>query len=91
VRVWLPGQAAIRVPWLLPAIEIVLLVVLPTHDLNGADDRRRTPRIALVLVAALVLAALWRRTCWSQRVPVDFAFSNASPRAGTGALRNAVA
>jgi hypothetical protein len=59
VRVWLPGHAAIRVPWLLPTIEIVLLVVLLTHDLSGADDRRRMHRIALVLAGALVLAALW--------------------------------
>jgi hypothetical protein len=36
-----------------------LLVVLLTHDLTGADDRRRMHRIALVLVGALVLAALW--------------------------------
>ena len=46
-------------PWLLPAIEVVLLVVLLTHDLSGADDRRRLHRVALVLVGALVLAALW--------------------------------
>ena len=59
VRVWLPGKGAIRVPWLLPAIEVVLLVVLLTHDLSGADDRRRMHRLALVLVGALVLAALW--------------------------------
>lgn len=59
VRVWLPGQAASRVPWLLPTIEVLLLVVLLTHDLSGADDRRRMHRLALVLVGALVLAALW--------------------------------
>ena len=45
VRVWLPGNEAIRVPWLLPAIEVVLLVVLLTHDLTGADDRRRLHRV----------------------------------------------
>jgi hypothetical protein len=59
VRVWLPGRGAIRVPWLLPAIEVVLLVVLLTHDLTGVDDRRRMHRVALVLVGALVVAALW--------------------------------
>jgi hypothetical protein len=59
VRVWLPGKGAIRLPWLLPAIEVVLLGVLLTHDLSGADDRRRMHRLALVLVGALVLAALW--------------------------------
>jgi hypothetical protein len=59
VRVWLPSRGAIRVTWLLPAIEVVLLVVLLTHDLSGADDRRRMHRVALVLVGALVVAGLW--------------------------------
>ena len=59
VRVWLPVKGATRVPWLLPTIEVALLIVLLTHDLSGADDRRRMHRIALVLVGVLVLAALW--------------------------------
>jgi uncharacterized membrane protein len=59
VRVWLPSQGAIRVPWLLPTVEVVLLVVLLTHDLTGADDRRQIHRVALILVAVLVVAALW--------------------------------
>ena len=59
VRVWLPAKGPIRVPWLLPTIEVALLIVLLTHDLSGADDRRRMHRLALVLVGALVLAALW--------------------------------
>ena len=46
-------------PWLLPAIEVVLLVVLLTSDVSGAEDRRRLHRLALVLVGALVVAALW--------------------------------
>ena len=59
VRVWLPGKGAIRAPWLLPAIEVVLLVVLFTSDVSGPEDRRRVHRVALVLVGALVVASLW--------------------------------
>ena len=59
LRVWLPGDAAVRVPWLLPAIEGVLLVVLLTSNPSGQVERRRLRRIALVLVGFLVAAALW--------------------------------
>jgi len=60
LRVWLPNESPLRVPWLLPAIEGVLLAML----LAGATGRiaRRTPwlhRLSVALVAALVLAALW--------------------------------
>jgi uncharacterized membrane protein len=60
LRLWLPSERAIRVPWLLPAVEGVLLLVV----LFGDPGRlaRRTPwvrRIVLALVVALVLAALW--------------------------------
>ena len=59
-RVWLPNQSAVRLPWLLPAIEGVLLVMLlaadPTSDARRA---RRLHRVALALVIVLVLAALW--------------------------------
>ena len=59
VRVWLPTEGAIRVPWLLPAIEGVLLVVLLTGNPSGRVERQRLRRIALVLVGLLVAAALW--------------------------------
>jgi hypothetical protein len=59
LRVWLPTEGAIRVPWLLPAIEGVLLVVLLTSNPSGRVERRRLRRIALVLVGLLVAAALW--------------------------------
>jgi hypothetical protein len=59
LRLWLPGEAAVRVPWLLPAIEAALLVVLVTSNPSGAVDRRRLRRVALMLVALLVIAALW--------------------------------
>jgi hypothetical protein len=59
LRLWLPGEGAIRTPWLLPAIEAVLLVVLVTSDPTGPAERRRLRRLALVLVGLLVAAALW--------------------------------
>jgi uncharacterized membrane protein len=59
LRVWLPGEAAVRLPWLLPVIESVLVVVLLTSNPSGHVERRRLRRIALVLVGVLVAAALW--------------------------------
>ena len=62
-RVWLPGDSAIRAPWLVPAVEAVLLAVL----LFGDPGRlaRRTPwvrRIVMGIVVMLVGAALWATT-----------------------------
>ena len=60
VRLWLPGQSASRVPWLVPALEAALLVALIAGD--PARLARRTPwvrRIAVAIVVLLVLAALW--------------------------------
>jgi hypothetical protein len=59
LRIWLPSEAASRVPWLLPALEVGLIVVLVTSDPTGPVERRRLRRVALVLVGLLVLAALW--------------------------------
>ena len=59
VRVWLPGESEIHVPWLLPAIEVALLVVLVTSDPTGPVERLRLRRISLILVGLLVAAALW--------------------------------
>jgi uncharacterized membrane protein len=61
LRLWLPGgEAAVRVPWLLPAVEVTLLVVLLVADPGSLSERRRMlRRIALALVVVLVLAALW--------------------------------
>ena len=59
LRVWLPGEGAIRIPWLLPSLEVVLVVVLVTSKPTGAAERRRLRRISLVLVGLLVAAALW--------------------------------
>ena len=59
LRLWLPAESAIRVPWLLPTIEGVLLVVLVTSDPSSLAERRRVRRVALVLVGLLVAASLW--------------------------------
>jgi hypothetical protein len=60
VRLWLPGQSAVRVPWLVPSAEAALLVALIAG--NPARLARRTPwvrRTVLALVIVLVAAALW--------------------------------
>jgi hypothetical protein len=60
VRVWLPGQAAVRVPWLVPAIEAVLLVLLLATDPHSlAKHARWLRRVAVTLVVVLVASALW--------------------------------
>ena len=60
LRVWLPHEGAVRVTWLLPAVEAVLLVVLVAGDPARLATRGRWVRPFLVaLVGALVVAALW--------------------------------
>jgi hypothetical protein len=60
VHVWLPDESAVRVPWLVPAVEAALLVVLLLADPgNLARHRRTLRRVAVVLVGLLVVAALW--------------------------------
>jgi len=59
LRVWLPGQGPLHVPWLLPSIEAVLVVVLVTSDPSRREERRRLRHVALALVGVLVTAALW--------------------------------
>jgi uncharacterized membrane protein len=59
-RLWLPGQSAVRVPWLVPSLEAALLVALVVGD--PARLARRTPwvrRIAVAIVLLLVASALW--------------------------------
>jgi hypothetical protein len=59
LRVWLPEQGAVHVPWLLPAIEAALLLVLVTNDPSSPAEHRRLRAVALLLVGTLVAAALW--------------------------------
>jgi len=59
VRIWLPGEGALHVPWLLPTVESILLVVLLTSDPSSLGARRTLHRVALTIVGILVGAALW--------------------------------
>jgi hypothetical protein len=60
LRIWLPREGFVRIPWLVPSLEAALLIVL----LLGAAGNlaRRTPwvhRGAVVLVLLFVAGALW--------------------------------
>jgi hypothetical protein len=60
IRVWLPREGAVRLPWILPSIEALLLVALVVG--NPARSAKRATwvrRIAVTLVVTLVVAALW--------------------------------
>lgn len=60
LRVWLPGEGAIRINWLVPAIEGVLLgVLLLTNPSSYARHGVWVRRVGLALVCVLVAAALW--------------------------------
>jgi hypothetical protein len=60
LRVWLPHDSIVRVPWLLPAMEAVLLVVLLAAEPQSlARHARWLRRVAVTLVLLFVLAALW--------------------------------
>src|SRR5207342_2930688 len=59
VRLWLPTESTVGVPWLLPVVELVLLGVLLASNPLGVD-RRATwlRRVSIALVCLLVVAAL---------------------------------
>ena len=60
IRLWLPDEGAVRLHWLVPSIELVLLVALLAGDPRRRAARRRWARpVALGLVVVLVGAALW--------------------------------
>ena len=60
LRVWLPREHAVRLPWLLPAVEGALLLALLASDYRGAVEERRWIRpLCLTLVFTLVVGALW--------------------------------
>ena len=59
IRIWLPNESAVRVPWLVPGIEVVLLVVLAVGPARVAARRPWVRPVAVTLVTILVLAALW--------------------------------
>jgi hypothetical protein len=60
LRVWLPSDAPVRVVWLVPAIEAVLLVLLLLGETGHFAHRSPwVRRAAVTFVVMLVLAALW--------------------------------
>jgi hypothetical protein len=60
LRLWLPHEGAVRVPWLIPAVEAALLVILLAgHPGTVARHGRRLRPVAVTLVVVLVVAALW--------------------------------
>ena len=69
VRLWLPKESVIAVPWLLPSIELVLLGALMVSDPLGID-RRATwlRRVEIGLVVLLVFAALWATVILTNRL-----------------------
>jgi hypothetical protein len=62
IRVWLPNQSAVRVPWLLPAIEGVLLALLVIGPATAGRHRGMLRAVAFTFVVALVVGALWATT-----------------------------
>ena len=62
LRVWLPNEGAVRVVWLVPAVEGVLLAVLLVGPATVAHRFRWLRPVAVALVVLLVLAALWATT-----------------------------
>jgi uncharacterized membrane protein len=59
VRVWIPGQGLVRLPWVVPAVEAVLLAVLLGGHPGGGVRHTRIRRVSVTLVVVLVAAALW--------------------------------
>jgi uncharacterized membrane protein len=60
LRVYLPGDEVVTVPWLAPTVELILLCVLVASDPIGIDRRSRClRRAAIALVLALVATSLW--------------------------------
>ena len=60
VRIWLPQEPAIGVPWLLPTLEAAIVVVLVFGQPADLVRNRRWLRpTAVTLAALMVAAALW--------------------------------
>jgi hypothetical protein len=48
VRVWMPQDGVLRVPWVAPLVEAILIVVLLTSDPSSAAERRRPSAVGCV-------------------------------------------
>ena len=59
LRIWLPSEKLVRVPWLMPGLEVLLLGILLAHyPASFARNARSLRRVALALVGLLVAGAL---------------------------------
>lgn len=60
VHFWLPGTTqVVRMPWLVPGLEAILVVALITVNPSGPVEARRRHRVAVAIVALLGLSALY--------------------------------
>ncbi|HMN99082.1 MAG TPA: hypothetical protein PKD59_06685 [Miltoncostaeaceae bacterium] len=60
VHLWLPGTTqVVRMPWLVPVLEAILVVALVTVNPSSGIEARRRHRVALVIVSLLALSALY--------------------------------
>ena len=60
LRLWLPGEVLVGVPWVLPTIELVTLIVLFAGNPGSLTKPRTWARpLALAAVGLLVTGALW--------------------------------
>ena len=87
-RLWLPGEPATRVPWLIPSLEALLLVALVASDPARLARRRRwAHRIAVAIVLLLVASALWATALLVYDLIGDHGVANSAPQLlATGAL-----
>ena len=58
LRLWLPAEGLVGGRWVLPSIELTLLVVLVTAD-PTRHSRQRLRRLVLALVALMLISAVW--------------------------------
>jgi hypothetical protein len=87
MRVWLPSESIVRLPWLVPSIEVVLLFVLVFGDPARARRRPWVRPAVVALVALLVLGALWATGVLVYDLIHGSPVTNSPPRLlATGAL-----
>jgi hypothetical protein len=88
LRIWLPEERALSVPWLLPAVEAVLLGVLLASDpASLARRHRRLRRVSIALVLILVAGALWATAMLIDSLIVGSSVTrDPGPLLGAGAL-----
>ena len=63
MRIWLPREPVIAVPWLLPALEAVVIGVLVFGNPADLARRRRWLRLTAVTLATLMVARHSGRRC----------------------------